>query len=289
MRLPLPGPMDLVDAVREVAAAATALGRAATSAIALVPRMVTTLDQVDGLLARADVALLRLEQAAVDADLLLGTATPLVARLGAVLDDAEGVVQRVDDVLDRADTSIGRVDGVVTGAQASIGRADGVVDGARRSITRVDGVVDGAERSITRVDGVIDGAERSITRVDGVVARAETAVARVFDVLAGATGLVDNADDLLQQATPALRALLPLLQRMADTLDEREVEAAVLLLDRLPDLLQAVDRDLLPLAGALRDVGPELHELLGLVEDLHTMVQGLPGMRILRRRGGRDE
>lgn len=46
-----------------------------------------------------------------------------------------------------------------------------------------------------------------------------------------------------------------------------------------------MDQDLLPLAGALRDVGRELHELLGLVEDLHRMVEGLPGVKLLRRRG----
>ena len=46
-----------------------------------------------------------------------------------------------------------------------------------------------------------------------------------------------------------------------------------------------MDQDLLPLAGALQDVGRELHELLGLVEDLHRMVGGLPGVGLLRRRG----
>ena len=80
-----------------------------------------------------------------------------------------------------------------------------------------------------------------------------------------------------------------MLERLAHTLDEHEVEAAVLLVDRLPALQQAVDRDLLPVATALKDVGPELHQLLGLVEDLHTMVEGLPGMKLLRRRGGREE
>ena len=115
--------------------------------------------------------------------------------------------------------------------------------------------------------------------------RSEQAVRRVFDVLAGATGLVDTTDHLLGRARPALEQLLPVLQRFADTFDEHEVEAAVLLLDRLPLLLETVDRDLLPLADALKTVGPELHSLLGLVQDLHDMVEGLPGMGLLRRKG----
>jgi len=96
---------------------------------------------------------------------------------------------------------------------------------------------------------------------------------------------VDTADHLFTRAQPALEQLLPVLQRFAETFDEHEVEAAVVLLDRLPVLLESVDRDLLPLAGALNSVGPELHALLGLVEDLHRMVEGLPGVGLLRRRG----
>ena len=64
---------------------------------------------------------------------------------------------------------------------------------------------------------------------------------------------------------------------------------AVLLIDRLPQLLAAVDDDVLPLVRQLQGVGPELHELLRLVEDLHRMVAGLPGVRMLRRRGSEQE
>jgi hypothetical protein len=74
------------------------------------------------------------------------------------------------------------------------------------------------------------------------------------------------------------------LQRMAETLHPSEVDAAVLLIDRLPELLTAVDEDLLPLTRQLQGVGPELHELLTLVEDLHKMVSKLPGMGLVRRR-----
>ena len=44
------------------------------------------------------------------------------------------------------------------------------------------------------------------------------------------------------------------------------------------------DEDLLPLTRQLQGVGPELHALLGLVEDLHDMVAKLPGMGRVRRR-----
>jgi hypothetical protein len=75
---------------------------------------------------------------------------------------------------------------------------------------------------------------------------------------------------------------------MAETVEPHEVDAAVLLVDRLPELLQAVDQDLLPLARQLQGVGPELHALLELVEDLHSMVSKLPGMKLVRRRDPAD-
>ncbi len=75
------------------------------------------------------------------------------------------------------------------------------------------------------------------------------------------------------------------LTHLADTLDPKEVDAAVLLIDRLPQLLSAVDEDLLPVVRQLRSVGPELHELLEIVADLHRLVSGLPGARLLRRGG----
>jgi len=74
------------------------------------------------------------------------------------------------------------------------------------------------------------------------------------------------------------------LERLAETVDAREVDAAVLLVDRLPQLLQSVDEDLLPLARNLKDVGPELHSLLALAEDLHETLSKVPGMGLVRRR-----
>ncbi len=55
-------------------------------------------------------------------------------------------------------------------------------------------------------------------------------------------------------------------------------------MDRLPGLLDTVDRDVLPLATQLQAVAPDLHNLLELVEDLHRLVSNLPGAKRLRRR-----
>jgi hypothetical protein len=152
----------------------------------------------------------------------------------------------------------------------------------------VDGVVGGAERSIARVDGVVTGAEASVARVDGVVSGAQGSVQRVEGVLADAGGLVGRATGLLGEAEEPLTRLMPALRRMSETLEPREVDAAILLIDRLPELLASVDDDVLPLVRSLSKVEPELHELLEIVQDVHRLISGLPGARLWRSRGKDD-
>ncbi len=100
---------------------------------------------------------------------------------------------------------------------------------------------------------------------------------------------MDGAGSLLDRTTEPVEQLMPLLKRFAATLSPEEVEAAVQLIDRLPGLLDTVDRDVLPLTQQLNAVGPDLHALLELVEDLHRLVSNLPGVNRLRRRAQEDE
>ncbi|MEV6488059.1 hypothetical protein AB0M20_05365 [Actinoplanes sp. NPDC051633] len=43
--------------------------------------------------------------------------------------------------------------------------------------------------------------------------------------------------------------------------------------------------DVMPLLGKLDQVGPDLHKLLEVTEDLRLAIAGLPGLKMLRRRG----
>jgi hypothetical protein len=47
--------------------------------------------------------------------------------------------------------------------------------------------------------------------------------------------------------------------------------------------------DVMPLLGKLDQVGPDIHKLLEVTEDLHLAIAGIPGLRLLRRRGEERE
>jgi hypothetical protein len=97
--------------------------------------------------------------------------------------------------------------------------------------------------------------------------------------------VLDRADRSLQAWEPSLRRLAPSLDRFADALHPDEVAAAIGLVDRMPQLLDHVENDVLPVLQNLDRVGPDLHEVLEIVEDLRRVVTGLPGIGLLRKRG----
>lgn len=130
--------------------------------------------------------------------------------------------------------------------------------------------------AVTRALALIPRAEELIGRIDTVVSDVEGIAGR-------ADSAVRRAEELLAAYEEPLRQLVPTVRRLAETVDPAEVEAAVSLVDRLPRLLDAVDRDVLPMLAQLQVVGPDVHELLDIVDDVRRMVAGLPGVGMLRR------
>ncbi len=57
------------------------------------------------------------------------------------------------------------------------------------------------------------------------------------------------------------------------------------LVDEAPRVLDALHRDDLPSAGALRQVPHDFHALLELLDEIHRVVSGLPGAARARDRG----
>jgi ABC-type transporter Mla subunit MlaD len=183
----------------------------------------------------------------------------------------------------------------IPGPSAVLGGAAAAADAIETAlglVPRAAAAMDRVEALLDRVDGVVDRAEQVVTRADETTARthailstAEIVTRDAGRAVDGATGVLDRVDRTLTTWEAPLRTLAPAAQRFADGLDEAEVTAAITLVDRMPTLLDHVENDVLPMLQNLDRVGPDLHEVLEVVQDLRRVVTGLPGIGLLRRRG----
>ena len=183
----------------------------------------------------------------------------------------------------------------VEGVRDGVGDAMALVPRVAGAVSRMEQLLDRVATLLDRVEGVVDRADTAIDAMEGTRARADEAIeavgrttGRADRTLDHAAGLVDRIDPLIGDYEPALTALAPSVRRLADTLDPREVEALVILIDRLPRLVTHLDEDILPVLESLTSVGTDVHDLVDTVQDLRQIVKGFPGSRLFRRRGAEE-
>lgn len=155
-------------------------------------------------------------------------------------------------------------------------------------VPRITVLVGQLELVLARVEALIGAIEATNDAADAAVDRVQATQRRADDAVAGAQGIASRIDPLLAAYEPSLRALGPAMQRLAASTSESEVDAAISLVDRLPRVLEHLDEDVLPLLVTLERVGPDLHELLEVTQDLRRVITGLPGVGFLRRRGDEE-
>jgi hypothetical protein len=187
----------------------------------------------------------------------------LPERADALLDSVERLLRRMDSLAERADTLVGRVDTVAAAAERAVLTASAVAGEAAAVVSRANLVTDGAAVVIT-------GAEK-------ITESASAVVVQVTDASRGAADLLSTFEPLANRAAP-------LASRFVNELSEQEVAAAVRLVDQLPRLAEHLESDVMPILATLDRVGPDMHELLNVVKDLRTALDGVPGLAYLRRR-----
>ena len=185
-------------------------------------------------------------------------------RVLGLLDAAESLVGRVDDVVTRADA-------LVTRTEAVVGSAEAVVESARTVSAAAAVVVADARRVSTAADAVVSEVVDITSKATGVVATAES-TAR-------------SAHELLEEFSPLARRAMPLLKRFVEELSPHEIEAAIRLVDQLPVITEHVISDVLPILSTLDKVGPDVHQLLEVTNDVRQAILGIPGFNFLRKRG----
>ena len=174
--------------------------------------------------------------------------------------------------------------GAVAAADA-LETALGLVPRAAEAMTRLEALLDRAEKVADRSDQVVARADETTKRAHAVLDTAELVTRDASRTVDGATGVLDRVDTSLVAWEPSLRKLAPSLERFAEALSPAEVTAAISLVDRMPLVLDHLENDVLPMLSTLDRVGPDVHELLEVADDLRRVITGLPGIGLLRRRG----
>lgn len=201
MRLPVPGPRDLLAVLEKGADQVEAL-------LGAVPRVLTLLDQAEVLLVRASAAIDQVE---------------------AVTRDAAAVVVHTNAVVDRAEALVGRSGGAVDGAEALVGRTDGVVDRAEVLVGDTDGLVRRLATLLELVEGPMTTLEPTLrTLADTTHPEEVAALVQLIDHLPELTTRVET--DVL----PVLSTLGTVAPDLHDLLDvSRELNE---MLGKLPGL-----------------------------------------------------
>ncbi len=207
-------------------------------------------------------------------DWTIGTANLVVvlpARIATLLGAVELLLARITQLVDAAAR-------IVDEAAATVDRVALVVDGAETTVDRVALVVDGAATTVNRASHVVDGAEATVSEADLVALRAGSVVTDAGTASAQAQELLDAYRET------ALR-LAPKADQLVQSISADEVRALIKLIDVLPEFVDAMQTDIMPILGTLDRVAPDLDGLLNVARDVREAVVGIPGFKFLRKRG----
>ncbi|WP_089247426.1 hypothetical protein [Asanoa hainanensis] len=209
----------------------------------------------------------------------------LVARVGRIADRAEAFLDRVDGLADRASALIDGVDAAVTDAESVLERARAVSAAATTQVEKVTRVVTAAAILVAETERLTTEAGTAVTEARAVIGEAETVAVKANGLVDKAEVTAGTADELLGVYAPTLRRGAPMAHRFVEQLSDEEVDAAIKLIDELPKFTKHMDEDILPILATLDRVGPDIHELLDVTRELRLAVKGIPGLRMLTKRG----
>ena len=105
------------------------------------------------------------------------------------------------------------------------------------------------------------------------------------EIVDGAGATSRSAQELLDLYKPMLERGAPLAGKFVDELSQEEIDAAIKLVDQMPQFTEHMVTDIMPILATLDRVGPDLHELLDVTKDLRQAIDGIPGFGFLKKRG----
>jgi hypothetical protein len=206
-------------------------------------------------------------------------------RVLGLLGQTELLVSRMTMLAERAEGLIGRVEGVVDGVEATLRETKVIMAAVALAADEAGAVALRAGQIVDSATATAEGAAAAVTSATAIVTEASAITGAASGVVRAAEATSAEARELLDGYAPTLRRAAPLAARFVEELTPEEVTAAIRLVDELPQLRRHLTDDVMPLLGKLDQVGPDLHSLLEVTNDLHLAIIGLPGLKMLRRRG----
>jgi hypothetical protein len=201
--------------------------------------------------------------------------------VGQVVETAAAVATipvRVLSLVGQAELIATRISMIAENAEAMIERVAATAVAADETIRETKVIVAAAALVVAEAETVAGSAAQVVGSAAGTAGEASAVVARVGTTAA-------EAEDLLNGYAGTLRKAAPLAARFVDELSPEEITAAIRMIDELPRLREHLSGDVMPLLAKLDQVGPDLHKLLEVTEDLRLAIAGLPGLKMLKRRG----
>jgi hypothetical protein len=162
-------------------------------------------------------------------------------------------------------------------------RVPDLVESLAGIVPRAFALLDSAEELLRRAHRLVDDIDATRAAADAVVVRTAGTVASVEPTLARAQAMVDSFGPVLDDLGPVAEQLVPVLRRIAESTSPQEIEALIDLIDHLPMLVGKLEADIVPILEDMKNVGPDIHALLGTATDLAAMLEKVPGLNRRRR------
>jgi hypothetical protein len=152
--------------------------------------------------------------------------------------------------------------------------AERLLGRAGRLLERAELLVDRLESQLVEADGLLDHGRL-------VAKRAETVATDVADTRAATEAQVRRVQRIIDRYEPVLERLVPVAAEAAATVRPSHLGGVVTLLEELPSLVDRFE----PALASMASLTPEMEEVSERMDNVGEIVEGMPGAKLLRRRG----
>lgn len=202
----------------------------------------------------------------------------------AAVEQAVGLVPRVAALVGQLERIAARAEAAIEAVEQTRHRADQLVERAGGVIGQTEQVLTGTAGLVRQAEQLLAGTDQLLAGAGQVSKRAEVLIGETSQVLADTRAITGQAGELLGGFEPTLNQLSPVLDRLAATTSPAEVDAVILLIDVLPELVERMRKEVLPILATMTNVAPDIRELLDTTKEFTALLGSLPGLGRLKRR-----